>query len=238
MNTFIADYILRQADINTASYFQNFLGGFSIADEEPAYSVCGCEDGEEDEGTCQASLRQVELMNSGIEVEENPPVPPIPVFCDDNITSLTETLGINGSLTASSNTTLAQAPLETLGITNSSLFTSSNTTLAQAPMIPPGATASPNTLLSMLPSCHSVDDKTAFCLDVSCHSGGQCNTSNQSLASQYGTSSKNSSQTRPSITVWYNNQVSYCSVCSECFVRPKSIIFLSFYSPTMCLLPY
>lgn len=215
MNTFIADYILRQADINTASYFQNFLGGFSIADEEPAYSVCGCEDGEEDEGTCQASLRQVELMNSGIEVEENPPVPPIPVFCDDNITSLTETLGINGSLTASSNTTLAQAP-----------------------MIPPGATASPNTLLSMLPSCHSVDDKTAFCLDVSCHSGGQCNTSNQSLASQYGTSSKNSSQTRPSITVWYNNQVSYCSVCSECFVRPKSIIFLSFYSPTMCLLPY
>ena len=142
MNTFIADYILRQADINTASYFQNFLGGFSIADEEPAYSVCGCEDGEEDEGTCQASLRQVELMNSGIELEESPPVPPVPVFCDENITSLIETLG--GSLTASSNTTLAQAP-----------------------MMPPGVpipTASPNALLSMLPSCYSVDDKTAFCL--------------------------------------------------------------------------
>ena len=190
INTFIADYILRQADSDTASYYQNFLGGFTIADEEPAYSVCGCED---DEETCQASLRQVELMNRGIELEESPPVPAVPVFCDDNITTLTEALGINASLSSSSNTTLAQPPMVPTGV--------------------PIPTASPNTLLSMLPSCQSMDDKTAFCLDVSCQSGGQCNTSsNQTLASQYGTSSRNSSQKRPSITVWYNNQVSFVQV--------------------------
>lgn len=182
MNAFVAEYILQSAANNTASYYQHVLGGFSIVEEQPAYSVCGCEDGKGEDGSCPGSLNQLELMNSGLMSEESPAIPPLPIFCDDNATTIAETLGVSIS-------GLVEVPA-----------TSSNAS-STFQVIP---SVKPHVLLSMLPSCQSVDNMTSFCLDGSCHADKQCNTSNQSLASQYGNIIN---QGRTSITVWYNNQV-------------------------------
>lgn len=179
MNTFVAEYILRNSD---ASYFQNVLGGLTISRQEPVNSVCGCEQGRESENECQAFLTQSQLQNSLFEIDDSHPIPAVPLFCENN-TILETSFDFQAASDVGSGTPLPPAPI-------------------QRPVPVP-----PKTLLSSSPACHSVNNITSFCVDSSCFMSGNCSARNQSLASQY-TRPPGTGGAGLAITVWYNNQVS------------------------------
>ena len=188
-NVFISELLLQLADGSHRSFFEQVLGGFTFSRQQPAYSVCGCEDPTFE--ACPASLATVDTLNSLLAGKNCEAVPTVPLFCDDNAESLESLLGIDTSLLLGK-------------IADSSM--SNMMSLGTFPGDGSGNNVECNTeALSAYPTCVSDGhDETAFCVDLSCNVSGTCSTSSQSPSAQYGTVP---SYGNVALTIWYNNQV-------------------------------
>ena len=195
-NVFISELLLQLADGSHRSFFEQVLGGFTFSRQQPAHSVCGCEDPTSD--FCAASLAKVDVLNGLVAGKDCEAVPTVPVFCDDDADSLESLLGIDTSLLLGDMTDSAISNMTLLGI-----FPSDGS----------GNDAECNTeALSSCPTCVAGgNDHTAFCVDLSCNVSGTCSsTSSQSPSAQYGNVPSSGTV---ALTIWYNNQVRTRKCC-------------------------
>ena len=196
-NIFISEFLLRLADESQRSFFDQVLGGFTFSRQQPAYSVCGCEDSTSP--TCLASLAKVDTLNS-LEAGKNcDAVPTVPLFCDDDAESLDSLLGINTSLLAGGAIDLSMGNVMLPGVFPEDSSGGNNVECSTE-------------ALSVYPTCVvGTQGQTAFCVDLSCNASGTCDTSSQSPSAQYETVPPSGNV---AITIWYNNQVK--EIKSEC----------------------
>ena len=208
-NVFVSELLLQLADGSRRSFFEQVLGGFTFSRQQPAYSVCGCEDPTSE--ACAASLANTDVLNGLVAKKNCEAVPTVPLFCDDNTELLESLLGIDSSLLVGEVTDLliVAAMLPSLFLGDGS-----------------GNNMDCNTeALSVYPTCvASGSNQTAYCVDLSCNVSGSCNTSSQSPSAQYGNVP---SSGNVALTIWYNNQVrrSKYWVCSSQSIT-TSIVFV------------
>ena len=176
MLIFINEYLLRLAERDDR-FFQNVLGGFTLSNIEPGYSVCGCS------SNIQYDLQQVDALNTLIADDMCDKTPVLPLYCDDDNSSLA-ILGIGEAI-------VLPDRILSPNLTSSFSFGSGN--------IPDQCAASNKILASS--KCNFMRDQltASYCLDTSCYN---CNCYNQSVNALYGYINE-----KPSLTIWYNNQV-------------------------------
>ena len=194
----MAEYLLN-LQASDKLFFENVLGGFTLTQREPTYSVCGCEANINDV-FCSRRLNRVDLLNSISLFNDCHKIPSVPLYCTDDFNFLNIALGLEN----------ASRILNTLVPSNISV--TSPPILAQ--LSGSGSQETCNNLLGLLsniPSCISVDGSTttSLCVDTSCNKTGICNFNNQSMSGQYG--SWENSDENTVLTLWYNNQVSTTS---------------------------
>ena len=92
MGVYINEHLIHSAFNDKAQFFDYMLGGFTIDVPQPSYSICGCENSEED--TCKYRLAQASVLSNLCPDGNCNRIPFSSLTCDENIDIL-PALGLN-----------------------------------------------------------------------------------------------------------------------------------------------